>query len=428
MIILLVLFVSLLLLGMPIAFVIGIAGTGFFFTSHSVPWTVLVQRVVAQTQSFTFLAVPFFIFAGNLMNETGITKNLLLLARLLTRSMYGGVAQVNVVLSTLMGGVSGSAVADASMEIRVLGPEMDRQGYPKGYTAAITCLSGLITATIPPSLGLILYGFLGNVSIGRLFVAGIIPGLLMCLFLMVTVTMTAKKHHYDPPKEGAKAPTCKELCTNLKTSIWALLFPLILIVGIRFGVFTPSEAGAFAVVYALFCGAFIYKELSWTKFKKALKNAISDLGSIIIIIAFSGIFGYALTYGEVPVLMSKALLSITDNGTLMMLIMMAFLFFAGMFLDSDVNTLLLTPLFVPVVTAMGIDPVHFGICMSTMITLGCMTPPVGTGIYVVCGIEGCSIGDFIKESIPFFVAILIEVLVLILIPQLSLFLPNLVFG
>lgn len=425
---LLIAFVVLLLIGMPIAFVIGISGVVYFVQNNAIPWTVLVQRVVSQTQTYTFLAVPFFIFAGNLMNNTGITKNLLSLARLITRKLYGGVAQVNVVLSTLMGGVSGSAVADASMEIRVLGPEMDKKGYPKGYTAAITCLSGLITATIPPSLGLILFGFLGNVSIGRLFVAGIIPGILMALFLMVTVSITAHKHNYDPPEPDATIPTFKEIRENLKTSIWALIFPIILIIGIRFGVFTPSEAGAFAVVYSLFCGKFIYKELTWEKFTTSLKNAISDLGCIIIIIAFSGIFGYALTFGEVPVHMSRFLLSLTSNGTLMTIFMMIFLFFAGMFLDSDVNTLLLTPIFIPVVTSMGIDPVHFGVCMSTMITLGCMTPPVGTGIYVVCGIEGCSVGEFVKESVPFFAAILLEVLILVLVPQLSLFLPNLIFG
>jgi len=425
---LLILFVLLLLIGMPIAFVIGISGIGYFIVEQSVPWSVMVQRVVAQTQSFAFLAVPFFIFAGNLMNETGITKNLLSLARLITRRMYGGVAQVNVVLSTLMGGVSGSAVADASMEIRILGPEMTKRGYPKGYTVALTCLSGLITATIPPSLGLILFGFLGNVSIGRLFAGGVIPGFLMCVALMITVTITARKHNYDPPQEDVKAPTFKEILENLKTSIWALLFPVILIVGIRFGVFTPSEAGAFAVVYSIFCGAFIYRELTVASFLHALKNAISDLGSIIIIIAFSGIFGYALTYGEVPVLMSRFLLSLTNNGTVMMLLMMVFLFFAGLFMDSDVNTLLLTPIFLPVVVKMGIDPVHFGICMSTMITLGCMTPPVGTGIYVVCGIIGCPIEEYVKESIPFFIAISIEIVVLTLIPQVTLFLPNLIFG
>lgn len=428
MILLLILFVVLLLIGMPIAFVIGISGMGYFLVERAVPWTVLVQRVVAQTQSFTFLAIPFFIFAGNLMNETGITRNLLSLAKLLTRKMYGGVAQVNVVLSTLMGGVSGSAVADASMQIRILGPEMDKQGYPKGYTAAITCLSGLVVATIPPSLGLILFGFLGNVSIGKLFIAGIIPGILMAIFLMVTVSLTSRHHHYDKPAEDATFPTFREIWVNLKKSIWALLFPVILIVGIRFGIFTPSEAGAFAVVYSLFCGVFIYHELTLEKFWKALKNAIADLGSIIVIITFSGIFGYALTYGEVPVMMSKFLLSITSNGTLMMLLLLAFLFFAGMFLDSDVNTLLLTPIFVPVVMSLGIDPVHFGICMSTIITLGCMTPPVGTGIYIVCGIEGCSIGDFVKESIPFFTAIFLEILVLVFFPQITLFLPNLIYG
>lgn len=362
------------------------------------------------------------------MNETGITKNLLSLAKLLTRKMYGGVAQVNIVLSTLMGGVSGSAVADASMQIRILGPEMDKHNYPKGYTSAVTCLSGLVTATIPPSLGLILFGFLGNVSIGKLFIAGIIPGFLMAVFLMGAVSITARYHKYDTPVEDATFPSFKEIGVNLKKSVWALLFPVILIVGIRFGVFTPSEAGAFAVVYSIFCGVFIYHELTIEKFWKALRNAISDLGSIIIIIAFSGIFGYALTFGRVPVLMSGFLLSITTNGTLMMLLMLTFLFFAGMFLDSDVNTLLLTPIFVPVVISLGIDPVHFGICMSTIITLGCMTPPVGTGIYIVCGIEGCPINEYIKESKPFFLAIFLEILVLVFFPQITLFLPNLIYG
>jgi tripartite ATP-independent transporter DctM subunit len=327
-----------------------------------------------------------------------------------------------------MGGVSGSAVADASMQIRILGPEMDKRNYPKGYTASVTCLSGLVTATIPPSLGLILFGFLGNVSIGKLFIAGIIPGFLMAVFLMGAVRFTARYHNYDKPEENATFPSFKEIAVNLKKSIWALFFPVILIVGIRFGVFTPAEAGAFAVVYSIFCGVFIYHVLTFEKFWKALKNAISDLGSIIIIIAFSGIFGYALTFGRVPILMSEFLISITTNGTLMMMLLLAFLFFAGMFIDSDVNTILLTPIFVPVIKALGVDPVHFGICMSTIITLGCMTPPVGTGIYIVCGIEGCSISDYIKESRPFFLAIFLEILVLVFFPQITLFLPNLIYG
>ena len=425
---LLFLFVTLILINMPIAFVIGIAGSGYFLVHSEIPWPVLVQRVVAQTQSFTFLAVPFFLFAGNLMNETGITKHLLSLARLLTRKMYGGVAQVDVILSTLMGGVSGSAVADAGMEIRILGPEMDKLGYPKGYTASLTCLTSLITATIPPSLGLILFGFVGEVSIGRLFIGGMIPGLLMCVALMIAVTITCHKHHYNPPRKEVKIPTLREIGENLKTSIWALLFPVILIVGIRFGIFTPSEAGAFAVVYAIVVGVFVYKELTWEKFVQALKNSVVDDGAIILIIAFSGIFSYALTFGNVPRIMSGFLLGITTNGTLMMLIMLAFLFITGMLVDSNVNILLLTPIFLPVVTHLGIDPVHFGVCMMTIVTVGCMTPPVGTAIYVVCGIHGCTVADYVKESVPFFTAVIIEVVVLTLVPQLVTFLPNLVYG
>ncbi|MFA6844191.1 MAG: TRAP transporter large permease, partial [Sphaerochaetaceae bacterium] len=388
---LLVLFISLILINMPIAFVIGLSGGGYFFLHNEIPWGVLVQRVVAQTQSFTFLAVPFFLFAGNLMNETGITKHLLSLARLLTRTMFGGIAQVNVVLSTLMGGVSGSACADAGMEIRILGPEMDKRGYPKGYTASLTCLTSLITATIPPSLGLILYGFVGEVSIGKLFVAGMVPGFLMCFALMLTVTITCHKHQYDPPQPDVKHASPLEILGNLKQSIWALLFPIILIVGIRFGIFTPSEAGAFAVVYSLIIGKFVYKELTWAKFKKALVNSIVDNGAIILIIAFSGIFSYALTYGNVPRILSQFLLGITTNPQLMVLLMLGFLFLTGMLVDSNVNILLLTPIFLPVVQQMGIDPVHFGICMMTIVTMGCMTPPVGTAIYIVCGIHNCSI-------------------------------------
>ncbi|MGI5174233.1 TRAP transporter large permease [Treponema sp. OMZ 840] len=424
---LLTLFIILLVIGMPVAFVIGIAGGGYFLINNEIPWTVLVQRVVSQTQSFSFLAVPFFLFAGNLMNETGITKHLLSLARLITRRMYGGTAQVNVILSTLMGGVSGSACADAGMEIRILGPEMDSRGYPKGYTCGLTCLTSLITATIPPSLGLILYGFVGEVSIGQLFAAGIVPGFLMCLVLMVTVTITSRRHGYDAPRPDSKRFTFKELMDNLKTSVWALLFPIILIIGIRFGFFTPSEAGAFAVVYAIVIGTFVYKELTIESFIRSLKNAVIDTGAIIFIIALSGIFSYALTYGNIPKIMSAFLIGITDSPQLMVLLMLGFLFLTGMLVDSNVNILLLTPIFLPVVTELEINPVHFGICMMTIVTMGCMTPPVGTAIYVVCGIHKTSIQDYVKYSLPFFISVLLEVVVLVFFPQITMFIPNLLY-
>ncbi len=424
---LVVVFFSLLIINMPIGFTVGIAGTAFFLASDYIPYSITIQRVVAQTQSIAFLAVPFFIVAGNLMNKTGITTRLLRFAALLTRRMAGGMAQVNVVLSTMMGGVSGSAVADASMQARILGPSMIRQGYPRGYTAGITCLSALITATIPPSLGLILYGFVGEVSIGRLFVAGIIPGLLMMLFLSVTVTITARVKHYDMPDPDAKPPTAKEILHDLKDSFWALLFPVILIVGIRFGVFTPSEAGAFAVVYALFIGKFVYKELTWENFKEALKDSFIDNGAIILIIALSGIFGYALSLENVPGKIGSALVMITENPQLMLVVIVLFLVAAGMFIDSNVNVLLLTPIFLPVVKNVGIDPVHFGILMMTIVTMGTMTPPVGTAIYTVSQILDAPLDQFIRESLPFYAAVVFLVIVMIFIPRVILFLPNLVY-
>jgi tripartite ATP-independent transporter DctM subunit len=425
---LLICFVVFLLIGMPIAFVIGIAGMAFFGATPDIPFSITVQRIVTQTQSFAFLAVPFFIFAGNLMNVSGITSRLLSLAKLLTRRMYGGTAQISVVLSTLMGGVSGSATADAAMETRILAPEMMRLGYTKGYICAVNCITALITATIPPSLGLIIFGFIGEVSIGRLFAAGFIPGFLMMAFLMITTTLTSRYYKFDPPRKDAPKLTANELFLNLKESIWALLFPIILIVGIRFGVFTPSEAGAFAVVYSIVIGKFVYKELTWEKFRTALVTSLKDNGAIMLIVAFSGPFSYAITYVKLPVALSGMIFGITDNVQLLTIIILVFLFIAGMFLDSNVNFLLLTPIFLPMVTKLGMDPVHFGVLMTTMVTLGVMTPPVGSALYTVCGIINCPPEEYTKASLPFLAAVVAELMILVFLPDVVLWIPNMIFG
>lgn len=421
-------FVLFLVLEMPIAFVIGIAGFIYFFTQPMLPFEGAVQMVVLQSQSFAFLAVPFFIFAGNLMNVSGITNRLLSLSRLLTRRMYGGTAQVSVVMSTLMGGVSGSATADAVMETRILGPDMMRLGYGKGYICAVNCTTALITATIPPSLGLIIFGFVGEVSIGRLFAGGLIPGLLMMVFLMATTSITSRIKRYDPPQASLPNLTVAELLANLKESIWALLFPVILIVGIRFGVFTPSESGAFAVIYAILIGKFVYKELTWEKFVDALTTSFKDNGAIMLIIALSGPFSYAITWVQLPVTLSNLIFGITGNPQALMLIMLGFLFITGMFVDSNVNFLLLTPIFLPMVKSLGVDPVHFGVLMATIVTLGVMTPPIGAALYTVCGIIDCPIEEYTKASLPFMGAILLELAILVFFPDVVTFIPNLIFG
>jgi tripartite ATP-independent transporter DctM subunit len=314
------------------------------------------------------------------------------------------------------------------MEARILGPEMIKRGYPKGYAGGVICLTSLIVATIPPSLGLILYGFVGNVSIGKLFTAGIMPGLMMTAVLMVTVSITARRGKYDLPDKSLKAPTIKEILVELRSSIWALLFPLILIVGIRFGLFTPTEAGAFAVVYALIIGIFVYKELNWKGFLASLKDSFIDNGGILLIIALSGIFGFALTDENTPAMLASLLFGITKNPQLLMIIIVIFLVISGMFIDSNVNILLLTPIFLPVLIEMGVDPVHFGIIMMTVVTMGCMTPPVGTALYIVCDILDCPIEVYFKQTMPFYAAVIGLDIALIFIPSVVMWLPNMVFG
>ena len=421
-----VLFVILLALNVPLAFTIGVASLGFFLITPDVSWITPIQKMVANTQSFPLLAVPFFVLAGNLMNETGITRRLIKFATVLTGHMAGGLALVSCVLSTLMGGVSGSACADAAMETRILGPAMLDRGYAKGYACAVNSITSLITATIPPGVGLILYGVTGEVSIGKLFLAGVVPGVIMCFMLMFTSWSIAKRRGY--PVENDRPPTLKEVWNSFIDSIWAILFPFILIVGIRFGIFTASEAGAFAAVYAFFIGKFIYKELTWQGLWETLKNTLSDNGVILYIIMTSSILGYGIIYDKVPQTMAAFITGLSQNKHIVMLIICCFVFIAGMFMEGTVNTLLLTPIFLPIVRRLGVDPVHFGIVFMTTVTLGGMTPPVGTAMYSSCAILQCSVDEYTRESLPFFVTILAEVALLVYVPEIFMWLPNLVFG
>ncbi len=420
-----VIFLVLLVMGMPVAFAIGISGIVFFFQNPQLPFTMTIQLSISQTQNFPLLAIPLFIFAANLMNETGVTKALIRLATVLAGHMRGGLAQVNVVLSTLMGGVSGSAIADAAMEARIIGAQMVKKGFSKGYTSAVTTVSACITPIIPPSIGLILYGTIGEVSIGRLFTAGIIPGIIMMIFLMVAVSLTSKKRGYLPERE---APSVKEVGSALLKGIWAILFPLGLIGGIRFGLFTPTEAGAFAGVYALLIGIFIYREFTWKNFKACLNFSIVDIGSIMFIIAMSGIFGYGLAYERIGDAVSGILLGFTENPVILLIFIVGFLLVTGMFVESVIIILLFTSILLPTVKQLGVDPVHFGIVMMLVVVLGLVTPPVGVSMYTVCSILDCPLEKYLKESIPFIAAILLANLLFILFPEIVLFLPNLVFG
>lgn len=421
-----IVFLILLVIGTPIAFAIGISGVVFFLQHPELPFTMTVQLPISQTQNSAILAIPLFILAGNLMNSSGITNRLIKLSILLTGHMTGGLAQVSVVLSALMGGVSGSATADAAMEVRILGPDMLKNGYSKGYIANVIGFTSLITATIPPGVGIIIYGTTGEVSIGQLFAAGLIAGLLMMLILMITVHITARFRGYKPKQ--TKATSCREIIHSLKETIWALLFPILLLVGIRFGLFTPSEVGAFACVYAILVGIYAYKELTWKNFLSTIQISVKDIGAIMFIIALSGIFGYGIPFDRVPQQMTELIMGISENIYVVTFIIIVFLVIGGMFIEGSVCILLLTPIFLPMMTELGMDPVHFGIIMCTVITTGLLTPPIGISMYTVCSILDCSMKEYIRNMWPFLLAILVQVTIVVFFPQVIMFIPKLIFG
>ena len=421
-----VVFVLLMVVGMPVAFATGIAGFVFFVVDGGMPLSVGVQKIASMSQSFPLLAVPFFVLAGHLMNESGITDRLLKVSMVAVGWISGGLAQVAILLSTLMGGVSGSAVADAAMEARILGPAMIAKGYGKGYSAAAIAVGSLITATIPPSIGLILYGYVGNVSIGRLFMAGVIPGLLMMAVLMVTAYAIAKKRRYVVA--DSTRPTVRALARATWEAKWAIMFPVALVFAIRGGVFTPSEVGSFAVVYALAVGFAAHRELTLEKVWRAFAHASSDVGLIMLIILMSGMVGFATIYLQVPQNLAKWMLAGITDPAVIVLVILVFLLLAGLALDSTVMVLLLTPIFVPIVVKVGMDPVHFGILMMSIVTLGGMTWPSGSAMFAVCALMDVSIEEYSLESIPFIAAVCALIAVLVFVPGIVLWLPNLAFG
>jgi tripartite ATP-independent transporter DctM subunit len=415
-------FLALMFLGMPVAFAVGVASLFFFLLSDTIPAQIGVQRIATATQSFPLLAVPLFVLAGNLMNSSGITERIIALARALTGWIAGGLAQVAIVVSALMGGVSGSAVADAAMEARILGPSMLKQGLSRGFSSAVIAVGSLITATIPPSIGLILYGFLGNVSIGKLFLGGVIPGILMTFILMGTTWGIARKRGYRP--DMAAFPGWREVFHQANRSKWALLFPVFLVIGIRFGVFTPSEVGAFAVVYAIVVGVVAHRELDWKAFDQALRHSVHDIGMIMLIIMLSAMIGYVIALERVPQSAAEWIVGVTQNRHVLLSLLVLFILVLGMFLESTVIVLLLTPILVPIVVKAGIDPVHFGLVMMTATTLGSMTPPVGVAMYTVCGMLNTPMDEYTREALPLIAAVIALIYLMAFVPSIVLFLPN----
>jgi tripartite ATP-independent transporter DctM subunit len=303
---------------------------------------------------------------------------------------------------------------------------MRSQGYSDGFSTCVLAFGSLVVPIIPPSIGLILYGFVGQVSIGKLFIAGIIPGIIMGFSLMLTTYVIARKRNYDA--DLPKRKNFGEIITDFKESFWALLFPVLLVMTIRIGLFTPSEAGAFAVVYAVFIGFFVYRELTVKKLREALRDTVEDNAVILLIISIASILSYVLAYGKFPQSVAAIILNMSSSPVTILAIILGFLLLAGTIMEGSVNILLLTPIFLPIIEKIGYDPVHFGILMAILIQVGGVTPPVGVNMYTVCSLSNVPVGVFIKDSWPFLITIILVVVLLAAVPQLSLFLPNLLMN
>lgn len=421
----LILVLVLLFLKVPV-FVSIIAGSvAYFFLNPDVNAMILAQRVSSAIQSTSLLAVPFFVCAGVFMNYSGVTRRIMALCDVLTGRMWGGLAQVNVLLSTMMGGLSGSSLADAAMEARMLVPEMEKKGMSKEFSSVVTAASAMITPLIPPGIAMILFGSLANLSVGKLFVSGIGVGLLLCIGEMVTVSIISRKRGYAPTRK--ERLHWKQVAPVLKQAILPLILPVVIIGGIRIGAFTATEAGTVAVVYSIFLGL-LYKEIDWNTIMKGLKETVISTAGIMIIIGAASALSWVLTKERIPQSITELMLQVTDNKYVFLLLCNLFLLFVGMFIEGNAAMIVLVPLLYPIATGTyGIDGIQFAMMFIFNMAIGSLSPPMGTLMFVVCNETKCKLSTFIKESIPFYIVLLVELFLFATVPVLTTGLVDLIY-
>lgn len=413
---------ALLFLGVPVAF--SLAGATlfaiFFFTDMSP--LVVGQKMFSALDSFPLLAIPLFILAGKLMETGGISSRLIKLASAYCGHISGGYAASGVVACMFFGAISGSSAASVAAIGAILIPAMVDKGYSPRFAAASIAVSGELSAIIPPSIPLIVYGVVAKVSIGTLFIAGIVPGVLLGLSLMFTVYVIAKIKGFD---EGASKSTWKEKIAAVYDALLALLMPVIILGGIYSGIFTPTEAAAVAVVYSFIISVFVYKELDIKSLGRVFGSAALTTAVIMIIVAGAGLMSWFLTVNMIPQSAAEVLVDISTNVVVFLLIVNVILLVVGMFFESTSAILILAPIFVPVAAQFGVDPVHFGMIMIVNLAIGMVTPPVGVNLFVSCQIAKLSLEEISKGLIPFFATLLINLAIVTYIPSVSTWLPGL---
>ena len=421
-----ILFLTLLLLlfiSVPIGICLGLATMIIMIFVDGTPPLVLLSRsVVTGADSFPLIAVPLFILAGDLMQHGGMSRRLVTFAYVLVGHIRAGLAYVNVLASVFFAAISGSSPATVAAIGSNLIPEMEKVGYKRPFSSALTASAGMIGVMIPPSIPFIIYGVTAEVSIGKLFLAGIIPGVLFAVMFMAIARYLLKDQ--QEVAEPSHSVAEKKLVPAFLESIWALIVPIIILGGIYGGVFTPTEAAAVAVVYALFIGLFIYKDISFKDVPKVLSSSALTSGTILILVIMASAFGRLITIEQVPADLANWLMQVSTNPILVLLLINLVLLFIGMFMETVSSIIIMTPILLPVAQALGIDPILFGVIMTVNLAIGFCTPPLGVNLFVASSISGVSIERLTGAILPFFVGMIVLLMVVTFVPAISLTLPS----
>lgn len=418
--------IMLVLLFLKVPVYIAVLGGAmvYFVMNQGVNPIVFAQQTIIGTEKISLLAIPFFVCAGIFMNYTGVTKRIMDFCEVVTGHLPGGLAQVNVLLSTIMGGLSGSNIADAAMEAKMLVPEMEKKGFSKEFSSVVTAASSMITPLIPPGIAMILYGCIADVSIGKLFISGLGVGALLCFTMMILVGFISKKRGYG--NLTTEKITWPKFWKAFKPAILPLCLPIIIIGGIRLGIFTATEAGAVAIIYAMFLGI-IYKEMHMKDIVQGMKDTVTTTASIMLTVSAASVFSWVLTKEKIPQQLTEWMMATINNKYVFLLVLNIFLLIVGMFIEGNASMIILVPLLAPIAKSYGINEIQFAMVYIFNNAIGALSPPMGTLMFVTCSITKCKTAAFIREAVPFYILLLINLMFLTWIPGFTTVLVNLFY-
>ena len=415
---------ALLFLKVPVYIAVLGGSMVYLLLNPDINSIVFAQQAIVGTEKISLLAIPFFVCAGIFMNYTGVTKRIMNFCEVVTGRLPGGLAQVNVLLSTVMGGLSGSNIADAAMESKMLVPEMTKKGFSLEFSSVVTAASSMITPLIPPGIAMILYGCIANVSIGKLFISGIGVGGLLCVTMMILVGIISKKRGYG--NLSTEKMSWPRFWKVFRPAVLPLLLPVIIIGGIRIGVFTATEAGAVAIIYAVILGI-IYREMKLTDLCRGLKETVCTTASIMLIVSAASVFSWILTKERIPQMLTEWMLATIHSRIVFLIVVNIFLLIVGMFIEGNASMIILVPLLAPIAASYGINEIQFAMIYIFNNAIGALSPPMGTLMFVTCSITKCKTADFIKEAVPFYILLVTNLLLLTWFEPFTTFLVNLFY-